>query len=105
MKQKLRIGLITGALVYGLVQVGTVAISTSGASAAVCFKGGQAYGKAGVAAKQSKAKARGRKHWRNYAIKLMGTTRVGWDWAKYRGYHCKKKGLLWYCNAIATPCV
>jgi hypothetical protein len=94
------------ALVFGigLFQTDAPQPGISQASAKYCFKGGQVYGKVASGVRKSKAKERARKKWRDYAVKLMGTTRVGWDWAEYRGYSCDKKGI-WYCRAIATPCL
>ena len=74
-------------------------------AATVCFRGGQVYGKIASGIRQSKAKERARGKWRDAAIRYMGSTRAGnWNSAKYRGYSCTKKGI-WYCRAIATPCM
>ena len=89
---------------FGLFQADNSASGVSQAEAKSCFKGGQVYGKVASGVKKSKAQERARGKWRDYAMQLMGTSRVGWDWAEYRGYSCDKKGI-WYCRAIATPCV
>lgn len=88
----------------GLFQADAPQPGMSQASALTCHSGGQAYGKVASGVSISKAKERARGKWRDYAIQLMGTSRVSWNQAKYRGYSCDKKGL-WYCRAIATPCI
>ena len=88
----------------GLFQADAPQPGMSQASALTCYSGGQAYGKVASGTTISKAKERARKKWRDYAIQLMGTSRVSWDLAKYRGYSCNKAGLQ-YCRAIATPCL
>ena len=73
-------------------------------AAAVCYSGGQAYSKVASGVRKSKAQERARGKWNDYAMSLMGTSRANWNNAKYKGYHCEKKGI-WYCRAIATPCI
>ena len=90
---------------FGLMQgdVGQFGV-TQAHAAAVCYKGGQAYGKRASGVRKSKAQERARKKWNEYAMSLMGTSRANWNNAKFKGYHCEKKGI-WYCRAIATPCI
>lgn len=83
---------------------GMLASSPANAAGKVCYKGGQAYSKIASGARKSKAKERARRKWNDYAMRLMGTSRANWNNAKYRGYHCNRKGI-WYCRAIATPCI
>lgn len=104
MRKAAMLGAIGFAFALGLFQADTPQPGISQAEAKVCYKGGQAYGKVASGVRQSKAKERARGKWRDYAVKLMGTTRVNWSSAMYQGYSCKKKGI-WYCRAIATPCL
>jgi hypothetical protein len=70
-----------------------------------CFTGGQVYGKIASGVSKSKAKERARRKWGDAAEKYMGTSRArNWGNAKFQGHSCDKKGI-WYCRAIATPCV
>lgn len=96
---------MAAALMLGAALLLNGPMATKPAEAAVCFSGGQVYGKIASGVRQSKAKERARGKWRDAAIQYMGSTRAGnWNNAKYRGYHCNKKGI-WYCRAIATPCM
>jgi hypothetical protein len=102
---KIKFALAAAVLSFGLLQGGQPQLGVSEAQAAsVCFKGGQTYGKRASGVRKSKAQERARSKWNDYAMSLMGTSRANWNNAKYRGYHCNKKGI-WYCRAIATPCI
>ena len=94
-----------GALVaVGLLTAGGQTM-VSPAEAAYCHKHGQLVTKERTGTRQSKAKERARDTWNKAARKLMGTSRVHWNWAKFRGQPCRKKAGLWYCRAVATPCL
>ncbi|MBU2534060.1 MAG: hypothetical protein KKB37_15065 [Alphaproteobacteria bacterium] len=94
---------VFSAILAGVLQFGPVG-SVTAEAASVCYKGGQAYSKQASGVRKSKAQERARGKWNDYARSLMGTSRANWNNAKYRGYHCKKSGI-WYCRAIATPCI
>jgi hypothetical protein len=100
-----KFAIAAAALTLGVALGGPGPLSLHEARAAsVCYKGGQAYGKVASGVRKSKAQERARGKWNDYARSLMGTSRANWNNAKYRGYHCDKKGI-WYCRAIATPCI
>lgn len=63
-------------------------------------------GRTGIASKQSKAKERARRKWRERVRWLMPWSwgQADWGKAKERSYSCKKKHGTWRCKASGIPC-
>lgn len=80
-----------------------VVTSSTATAAAICHNyivtGSRASG-----VRQSKAKQRARKKWRDKAVSVKGGRWGDWSIASHKSYDCRRAGI-WYCNAKAVPCL